>query len=148
MLVDSDLWLSLLDVAILAGWRPLGTKDPDAALCRASTHVLPWEALLYFLPLGQTIDGKDGSEFARCAALGLASVSSTEVPLRDHAFGEENTLTLLRLAAARADIPRDNTEAARELLSGSPKLEAQALIGFFRGGHVIIRPEKKSGDGR
>ncbi len=141
MLVDTDLWLCLLDVSVLAGWRPLGTKDPDAALCRASTHPMQWEALAYFLPCGQSIDGKDAREIARCSAAALAGVSITEVPLQGKTFGEENTFSLLRLAASRDEIPRANTEAALEILSGPPKIEAQALIRFLQGGHVTIRPE-------
>ena len=143
MLVDTDLWLCLLDVAVLAGWRPLGTKDPDAALCRASAHAIPWDALAYFLPVGQRIDGRDAREFARCSSAAVAGVSNTEVPLQGKTFGEENTLSLLRLAAARDDIPLANTEAALEILSGPPKIEAQALIRFFQGGHITIRPEQE-----
>ena len=143
MLVDTDLWLCLLDVAVLACWRPLGTKDPDAALCRALTHSMQWEALAYFLPCGQSIDGEDAREIARCSASALASVSNTEVPLQGRTFGEENTLSLLRLAAARDDIPQANTEAALEILSGPPKVEARALIRFLQGGHVTIRPEQE-----
>ena len=148
MLVDTDLWLCLLDIAVLAGWRPLGTKDPDAALCRASTHTMQWDALVYFLPCGQRIDGKDAREFARCSAVALAGVSNTEVPLQGKTFGEENTLSLLRLASARDGIPRANTEAALEILSGRPKIQAQALIRFFQGGHVTIRPEQEPVEGK
>ena len=123
------------------GWRPAGTKDPEAALCRMSTHPMKWEALAYFLPCGQRIEAKDARELARCSAAALPSVSDTEVPLQGKAFGEENTLSLLRLAATRDDIPRANTEAAIEILSGPPKVEAQALLRFLQGGHVTIRPE-------
>lgn len=148
MLVDSDLWLCLLDVAVLAGWRPLGTKEPDAALCRASKHPMEWDSMTYFLPCGQRIDGKDARELAQCSSNALTEVSNSEVPLQGKTFGDENTLSLLRLAADRQGIPRANTEAALEILSGAPKLEAQALIRFLQGGHVIIRPEHEPGEVR
>ena len=109
---------------------------------------MPWDSMAYFLPCGQTIDGKDAREFARCSAAALAGVSETEVPLQGKAFGEENTLELLRLAAAKSEIPRANTEAALELLSGAPRIEAQALIRFFQGGHVTIRPEEEPVGGK
>ena len=125
------------------GWRPLGTRHPEPALRRASTHPMPWEALAYFIPCGQSIEGKDAREMARCSAAALSSVSDTEVPLQGKTFGEENTLSLLRLAATRDDIPRANTEAAIEILSGPPKTEAQALLRFLQGGHVTIRPEQE-----
>jgi len=103
---------------------------------------MPWESLAYFLPLGQSIDGKDAREIARCSSAGLASVSDTEVPLQGKAFGEENTLALLRRAAAGDEIPPADTEAAFEILSGPPKVQAKALLRFLQGGHVTIRPER------
>ncbi len=106
---------------------------------------MEWETLNYFLPCGQRIDGKDARELARCWALALEGVSGTEVPLQGKTFGEENTLELLRLAAARADIPRENTEAALELLSGAPKNDARSLIRFFQDGHVTVRPAQEPG---
>ena len=148
MLVDTDLWLCVLDIALLQGWRPRGTKGPDAALRRSSTHPRRWEPLAYFLPYGQTIDAADAREIARCSSAALPDVPDTEVPMQGMAFGEENTLSLLRLAAAREPIPRPNTVAAFEILSGRPKQEAQALIRFLKYGHVMIRPEHEPGSGR
>ena len=140
-LVDTDLWLAVLDVALLQGWRPRGTKDPDVRLCRSAEPSLRWEPLAYFLPHGQTIDGADARNLATSCSAGLSSVSDEEVPLRGNAFGHENTLALLRLAASRGDIPKGNTEAAFEVLSGPPKKQALALTRFLRCGHVTIRPE-------
>ena len=142
MLVDADLWLSMLDVALLQGWRPRGTKDPDPALCRSSQHTIRWEPLAYFLPHGQSIDAADAREIARLSAEALAEVSDTEVPLQGKAFGDENTLSLMKLAVSREDIPRANAEAAFEILSGPPKKQALALTRFLRYGHVTIRPEE------
>jgi hypothetical protein len=141
MLVDADLWLCVLDFALLQGWRPRGTKAPDSTLCRRSEHSLQWEPLAYFLPHGQTIDAADARDIARFSSTALPHVSDTEVPLQGKAFGDENTLSLLRLAASREDIPKPNTEAAFDILSGPPKQEALALIRFLKCGHITIRPE-------
>jgi hypothetical protein len=143
LLVDTDLWLCLLDTALLEGWRPRGTRFPDPELCRESTHEIRWEALAYFLPCGQSIEGEDARELARCCDQALTRVSDTEIPLQARVFGAQNTLSLLRRAAAREDIPRDHVEAAFELLSGPPKRQALELIRFLRLGHVVIRPERR-----
>lgn len=139
--VDADLWLCLLDLALIEGWRPQGTRHPDGALRRASSHPIPWEPLAYFVPCGQSIEGKDARELARCCSIALESVSDAEVPLQDEVFGEEHTLELLRLGAAREEVPRESARAAFELLSGSPKADAAVLLRFLQVGVVTIRPE-------
>ena len=141
LLVDSDLWIAVLDLAVLHGWRPRGTRDPDAALCRASEHEMAWEPLSYFLPRGQSIEAADARALASSCARGLSLVPEREVPLGGADFGEAHTLSLLRLAAASDELPPDGSRAAVEILSGAPKKEAESLLRFLKDGHVTIRPE-------
>ena len=50
-------------------------------------------------------------------------------------FGDANTLSILRLSAAREEIPMVNTGAALEVLSGPPKQEAtMGLMAQFAAG--------------
>ena len=140
-LVDADLWIAILDLGLVHGWRPRGTKDPDADLRRASNAAGAWQPLAYYLPVGQSIDAADARELAKSCKEGLTDVSETEVPFTGGAFGEEHTLTLLQRAAAREELPPHGAQAALEVLSGSPKKEASALLSFLSLGHLTIRPE-------
>ena len=137
---DSDLWLCVLDLALIGGWRPEGTMSPDEELERSANDGMRWQPLAYFLPRGQRIDRRDAREIARCSNAALADVPDQELTLRGRSFGRRNTLRSIRRAAEGTPVYPESAEAAVELLSGSPKVEAQALIAFLRKGVVTIHP--------
>lgn|GEM_PF-3387664 len=134
----------MLDVALQHGWKPRGTRYPDATLSKESKHPIAWEPLAYFVPCGQSIEGPDAREMARCSMEALDSVSDTEVALGGKSFSEEHTLSLLRLAHGGKGVPETCAEAAFEVLSGPPKQEAMTVVRFLREGHVHILPEDRA----
>ncbi len=140
--VDTDLWLSALDLALQHGWRPMGTVDPDTSLETAAAREMRWAPATYFLPRGQTIQSRDGAALSRCLLEALETVPETELPLRDGPFGELNTLGCIELAmAGEENAGRTCGETARELVSGSPRTEALELAEFLSAGAVRVLPE-------
>lgn len=99
-----------------------------------------WQPFAYFLPRGQRIDRRDAREIARCSNAALVDVPDRQLALQDKSFGRHNTLRSIQKAAKGTPVPPENAEAAVELVSGSPKVEAQALIAFLRKGVVTIHP--------
>ena len=99
-----------------------------------------WEPFAYFLPRGQRIGHRDAREIARCASASLTDVPDRELALHGRPFGRHNTLRSIQKAAGGSPVDPEKVEAAVELLSGSPKAEAEALIEFLRKGVVTIHP--------
>jgi hypothetical protein len=130
--VDADLWLCVLDLAAVGGWKPVGTEPP------AGTGPEGHDRLAYFEPTGRRVVEADARELARCLDRALPSVSDAEVPLGDRRFGDDNTRDLLARAAAGGALGRDEAQGALELLSGPPKSEAKGLVDFLKGGAFEI----------
>ncbi len=131
--VDTDLWLCALDLAAVSGWKPLGT------VARPARETAKGDRFAYYRADGRQVAPRDAIELAQCLNVALERVSDSVVPLRGQTFGEEHTFGLLAQAATGDAPPPEKAIAAAELLSGSPKQDARALIDFLRGGAVSIR---------
>ena len=137
--VDPDLWLCALDLAVLHGWRPRGMTAPAGGQGEGKD----WDAFAYYAASGQEIATDDAREIARCLGAALPEVPDQVVPLQGLEFGHENTLALIK-RAVRGEAPRDaDVQAAMEILSGPPKQEARALIGFLESGSFTIQPPRE-----
>ena len=130
--VDTDLWLAALDLAAVFGWRPAGTLATDVEELAAE------DPLVYDRPDGRRVVAEDAKQLAHFLERGLDAVPDEMVPLQADAFGEEHTLGLLRSASTGKVLGRDSCQAALEVLSGSPKSDARALVGFLNGGAIAI----------
>jgi hypothetical protein len=124
--IDTDLWLCVLDVAALRGWIPLVTPADQP------------NGRSYARPVGMTISAEDARNLAQSIQAELPSIHDKQQPLGNHAFGEEHTESLLTRRAKGEDVSEDDVRAARELLSGSPKREAEQLTAFLLGGGFSI----------
>lgn len=116
----------MLDVAALRGWIPLVTPSDQPA------------GRSYARPVGMTISAEDAHNLAQSIRAELPSIHDEELPLGDHAFGEEHTESLLSRRAQGEDVRDDDVRAAREILSGSPKRDAQELTKFLLGGAFTV----------
>ena len=124
--IDTDLWLCVLDVAALRGWIPLVTPADQP------------NGRSYARPVGMTISAEDAHNLAQSIQAELPSIHDKQLPLGNHAFGEEHTESLLSRRSRGEDVSDDDVRAARELLSGSPKRDAQELARFLLGGAFTI----------
>ena len=120
--VDNDLWLCVLDVATVRGWTP--GEQP--------------QAMAYARPVGMTVSALDARKLAESIEADLPTVSDEQVDLGDHAFGEEHTEDLLSRRAQGRPVGDEEVRAARELLSGAPKRDAEKLTVFMKGGAFSI----------
>ena len=136
--VDPDLWLCALDLAVTHGWRPRGMSAPTAPASGAPED--EWDAFAYFLASGQDVADEDAREIARCLDAALPGVPDAVVPMQGLDFGRENTLALIKRAVQGETPDGTAVQAAVEILSGPPKAEARALIGFLRNGGFTIQP--------
>lgn len=116
----------MLDLAAAQGWIPL-EQQPDRT-----------SAFSYARPAGMQISAEDARNLARAIEAKLPTILDQQLPLTDRAFGEEHTEGLLSRRAAGQDVDDDDVCAARELLSGSPKRDAEQLAGFLRRGAFSI----------
>lgn len=116
--VDCDLWLCVLDLAAVRGWGP----DPA-----------------YARPEGLELSAEDARELARSIEALLPSIPEKQLPLSNQPFGAEHTESLLMRRAAGDALALEDATAATELLSGSPKSDAQRLARFLRAGPVSIK---------
>jgi hypothetical protein len=116
--VDCDLWLCVLDLAAVRGWGP-----PP----------------VYARPNGLELSREDASRLARSIETLLPSIPEEQIPLSDQPFGAEHTEALLSRRAAGETLALEDATAATELLSGSPKREAERLARFLKTGAVSIK---------
>ena len=68
----------------------------------------------------------------------MPSIPEEQLPLSNQPFGAEHTESLLTRRAAGDALSLKDATAATELLSGSPKGDAQRLARFLRQGPVSI----------
>lgn len=115
--VDCDLWLCVLDLVAVRGWGP---------------------APAYARPDGLELSGEDARELARSIEELLPSIPEKQLPLSNQPFGAEHTESLLTRRAAGDQLALEDATAATELLSGSPRGDAQRLARFLRSGAVSI----------
>lgn len=108
----------MLDLAAAGGWTPA--------------------LRTYARPAGATISGEDAENLARCIEAGLPSVDDKQLPLGDHAFGEDHTEALLSRRVEGHEVDDDDVRAAREILSGAPKQDAERLATFLKGGAFSV----------
>lgn len=120
--IDTDLWLCVLDVAAQRGWTP-ADQPPGRSYAR---------------PIGMTISAEDARNLAESIQAELPSIQDRQLPLGNHAFGEEHTESLLSRRSKGQDVRDDDVRAARELLSGSPKRDAELLTAFLLGGGFTV----------
>lgn len=132
LLVDQDVWLCVLDLAVSHGWKPQGTvRGKDGS---------PRDPLLYSLPRGQQVLEADARELGRCVEVSLSAVSDSIVPMRGKPFGRSNTQSLIRQAVFERQVSAGCASAAAEILSGPPKAEAWRVVDFLKGGGFTLHP--------
>lgn len=136
--VDTDLWLCALDLAIFSGWKPDGVPQPPNDVWKLNAATGEWDPLSYGEPCGQHIGERDANDLARTLTDGLTMVPDAEVPMRGKAFGEENTRGLIGKAHDGRSIKCPKLPAAAEILSGSHKADARALVDFMARGPFTI----------
>jgi len=137
--VDSDLWIAALELATVHGWKPGGTTSSGD-----STR-LDYKG--YLSPDQQNVGHDDAKNLARGLERGLAEVPKTMLPLGDGPFGDDNTVQLLKRAAAGEIPQKGEVNAAVEVLSGPPRDEALSLVEFLLSGEFTINPSLKSSKG-
>jgi len=125
--IDTDVWLCVLDLAAARGWVPLETQ-------RDEQH----DSVSYPRPAGMTISAEDAQNLAQSIEAELPTIHDEQLPLGDHAFGEDHTQALLSRRAEGIAVLDDDVRAAREILSGAPKQDAQGLAQWLRGGAFSI----------
>lgn len=137
MLVDRDLWLGALDLAVRNGWKPRGVQVPRTGRSAALAN---GDRLSYADSWGQRITREDAGDLARGLRAGLATVPDSVVPLQGKAFGSQNTRQLIERASAGEDIALEDLPGAAEVLSGPPKVDALELAGFLARGACTVLP--------
>lgn len=88
--------------------------------------------------MGVTICAEDARSLAASIEAELPGIREEQLPLGDHAFGEEHTEALLMRRAQGKTVLADDVRAARELLSGPPKRDVEKLTGFLQGGEFSV----------
>ena len=126
-LTDSDVWLSVLSLAAFHGWTPL-----------ADTRQLPSDAGSYARPRGLTIASEDAQSIAEAIENELSELSDDELEVSDNPFGEAHTDSLLARRIDGDDIYDDEVQAAREILSGPAKGDAERLAVFLSDGSFSV----------
>lgn len=126
-LIDSDIWLCTLDLATYHGWTPL-----------VDTRELDRDMGSYTRPRGITLSKKDAESLANALEELLPRIEDDEQPLSDVPFGEHYTEYLLAQRSAGEEVSGQDVLAARELLSGTPKREAQRLAEFLKDGAFSV----------
>ena len=128
-LTDADTWLCTLDIAAFHGWTP--PKD--------AVHAPPGTGS-YVRPAGLRVSTDDAQNLAQSLGAELPEISDQELPLTNQPFGEEHTQSLLARRVDGKSVGDDDIQAARELLSGSPKRDAVRLADFLKGGAFTVDP--------
>ncbi len=127
--VETDLWLAVLDLAMVSGWAP-PESDPES-------EDQP-KAVAYATPAGLELSGDETKALATSILKLLPMISEEELPLSQLPFGYENTKKLLARRAAGEQLPNEEATAAHEMLSGPPKKEVERLAMFLQDGPVSI----------
>jgi len=125
--VDTDLWLGALDLAAVGGWTPPRAQPTELLASQA-----------YARPAGLKISAEAAQGLADSIESALPTISDQELPLSDHPFGDEHTEDLLSRRAAGEELSMEDATAARELLSGPPKMEVARLAAFLRVGSASV----------
>ena len=131
--VERDVWLCALDLALRGGWKPRGVEVADEWDNRN-------QPLAYFPARGQRVSDADARDIGQALEQALTFVSDRIVSQQSRTFGERNTSNLLVKAAEGAQIQKDKTDAALQVLSGPPKAEAIELVRFLEGGGFSLHP--------
>jgi hypothetical protein len=121
--VDTDLWLSVLNLTAVAGWAPPASEDPEYSYPRA-----------YSRPHGLELTDAHAVTLAKSIEAVLPTISKEELQYTTQRFGEEHTEELLTRRAAGERLAVEDAASAHELLGGPPKAEVERLAAFLKEG--------------
>ncbi len=126
--VETDVWLAVLDLALVSGWMPPEGSVPEE----------PAEGGTFERPAGLELTAEDAEALSK-VVLGLVPlISEEELRISSNAFGENHTRDLLERRAGGESLPNEEAIASHELLSGPPKREVERLGEFLATGAISI----------
>ena len=126
--VETDLWLSVLDLVAVGGWIPPASEPPAKPASSAYAH-----------PHGLEIARADAKNLGQSITALLAMISDEELPSSNAPFGEKHTEALLSRRAAGERLALQDASTAQEFLSGTSKREVERLATFLMAGPVSIQ---------
>jgi hypothetical protein len=126
--VETDLWLSVLDLVAVGGWVPPSSVQPAKPASSAYAH-----------PHGLEIARVDASNLGQSIQALLTTISEKDLPSSNAPFGEDHTEALLSKRAAGERLALEDAATAHEFLSGTSKREVERLATFLMAGPVTIR---------
>ena len=125
--VETDLWLSVLDLVAVSGWTPPHSEPPAEPSPAA-----------YARPHGLEINEEDAKGLARAIEAVLPAISDEELAPTNGSFGEDHTESLLARRTEGERLALEDASSAQEFLSGPAKQEVERLASFLKAGPVSI----------
>ena len=123
--VDSEVWLSTLDLAAMQGWTP-----SEQSLSTGNGR--------FTQPGGMMIAAEDALALAQTLEAELPGIDDEPQETEGLEFGEGHTESLLELRAEGVNVGEAEVLGARAILSGPPKREAERFAAFLRGGAFTV----------
>jgi hypothetical protein len=126
--VETDLWLSVLDLVAVGGWTPPLSEPAAKSASSAYSH-----------PHGLEIARADAKNLGQSIGALLTTISEDQLPPSNSPFGEQHTEALLTRRAAGEKLALEDASTAQEFLSGTSKREVERLATFLMAGPVSIQ---------